>query len=64
MPAKLATTLSKIETIPNQANAAIVHEYSRNLRSNGLSDAHQNNTIKTVMAFVLEIQLLTILSEN
>jgi integrase/recombinase XerD len=51
MPAKLSTTISKIAVIPNAANAAIIVEFHRYLKEKGSSEAHQNNCLKTAMAF-------------
>lgn len=53
MPAKLATTVSKIAAIPNTGNAALITEFHRYLKEKGSSEAHQNNCLKTTMAFAM-----------
>jgi integrase/recombinase XerD len=51
MPAKLSTTVSKIANVPNQTNAAIITDFHVYMRSNGASESHQNNNLKTAIAF-------------
>jgi hypothetical protein len=51
MPLKLTTTISKIATVPNPTNAAIINEFYQYMKSNGASEHHQNNNIKVVIAF-------------
>lgn len=40
MPAKLATTVPKIATVPNKVNAALLTEFHRSLKEKGSSEAH------------------------
>ena len=51
MPAKLSTTISKIPTIPNPANAALIEEFHKYMRQRSLSENHQNNNLKVVIAY-------------
>jgi integrase/recombinase XerD len=51
MPLKLTTTISKIATVPNPTNAAIINEFYQYMKTNGASEHHQNNNLKVVIAF-------------
>jgi len=51
MPLKLATTIGKIQNIPNIKNIEIVFEFLGYMRNNGSSEHHQNNNFKVVIAF-------------
>jgi hypothetical protein len=51
MPAKLTTTVSKIAQVPNKTNSAIIEEFYTYMRAKGSSEQHQNNVLKTVIAY-------------
>jgi integrase/recombinase XerD len=51
MPAKLTTTLNKILTVPNPINAEIIGEFYHYMKGNDISENHQNNCLKVVIAF-------------
>jgi integrase/recombinase XerD len=51
MPVRLSTTVSKIASLPNSTNAALMSELYRYMKNNGASESHTNNTLKTNMAF-------------
>ena len=51
MPAKLSTTISKIESLSNNVNSALISELCDYMKNNGLSESHINNTLKTNMLF-------------
>lgn len=51
MPAKLQTTIAKIDGIPNQTNAAILQQFSDHLKGAGVSESHHNNSLKAALAF-------------
>lgn len=51
MPAKLTTTLSKIPSVPNPANAAVIDEFYRYMKVKGSSESHTNNCLKVVIAY-------------
>jgi hypothetical protein len=51
MPVKLSTTIKKIEDIPNITNQVLLTEFHKYLRSNGVSESHQNNNLKALTAF-------------
>lgn len=51
MPAKLTTTISKIASVPNQENAALIDEFHRYMKERSLSENHQNNNLKVVIGF-------------
>jgi integrase/recombinase XerD len=51
MPAKLTTTVSKIAYVPNKTNSAIIEEFYTYMKAKGLSEQHQNNVLKTVIAY-------------
>lgn len=50
MPTKL-TTISKIASLPNSTNSALINEFHQYMKSNGASERHQNNNLKAVIAF-------------
>jgi integrase/recombinase XerD len=51
MPTKLSTTVSKIHTISNAANAAMIEEFHKYMKDNDASERHQNNALKVVIAY-------------
>ncbi len=51
MPMKLSTTISKIQTIPNQPNIEKINEFINYMKNNGSSEHHQNNNLKVVISF-------------
>lgn len=51
MPAKLTTTVSKIAQVPNKTNSAIIEEFYAHMKAKGSSEQHQNNILKTVIAY-------------
>jgi integrase/recombinase XerD len=51
MPVKLSTTIRKIENISNITNRALLTDFQKYLKSNGVSDSHQNNNLKALTAF-------------
>jgi len=51
MPAKLTTTINKIQTVPNPVNAEIIGQFYHYMKSNDVSENHQNNCLKVVIAF-------------
>jgi hypothetical protein len=52
MPTKLSTTTSKIACIPNRTDTTIVEEFHKYMKENDLSERHQNNALKFVIAYV------------
>jgi integrase/recombinase XerD len=51
MPARLTTTIYKIQTVPNSANAEIIGRFNDYLSEIDVSENHQNNCLKAVIAF-------------
>jgi hypothetical protein len=51
MPAKLTTTINKIQTVPNPSNAEIIGEFYHYMKGSDVYENHQNNCLKVVMAF-------------
>jgi hypothetical protein len=51
MPVRLSTTVSKIASLPNATNAALMSEFYQYMKNNGASESHTNNSLKTNMAF-------------
>ena len=51
MPAKLTTTINKIQTVPNQTNSAIIHEFYQYMDNTDSSVHHKNNNLKVIIAF-------------
>ncbi len=50
MPAKLTTAINKIQTIPNRTNAEIIGQFYHYMKGNDVSENHQNNCLKVVIA--------------
>jgi hypothetical protein len=50
MPAKLTTTINKIQTVPNPTNAEIIGEFYDYMKGSDVSENHQNNCLKVVIA--------------
>ena len=53
MPVKLSTTIGKITSLPNATNAALLSDFHQYMMNNGASESHQNNCLKTNMAFAI-----------
>ena len=53
MPVRLATTISKISSVPNPTNASLLEELYTFMQSTGASESHCNNTLKTATAFAV-----------
>jgi integrase/recombinase XerD len=51
MPVRLSTTVSKIASLANSTNAALISEFYQYIKNNGASESHTNNSLKTNMAF-------------
>jgi hypothetical protein len=52
MPVRLpATTVSKIASLPNSINTALMTEFYQYMKNAGASESHTNNSLKTNMAF-------------
>jgi integrase/recombinase XerD len=50
MPAKLATTINKIKTVQNPTNAEVIDQFYHYMKGNDVSENHQNNCLKVVIA--------------
>jgi hypothetical protein len=50
MPAKLTTTINKIHTVPNPVNGEIINQFYHYMKGSDVSDNHQNNCLKVVIA--------------
>ena len=51
MPVRLSTTVSKIASLPNATNAALMNEFYYYMKNNGASESHTNNSLKTNMTY-------------
>ena len=51
MPAKLSTTINNIQKIPNNENAKIVIQFHQFMKNHDTSERHQNNNLKTIIAY-------------
>ena len=51
MPIRLSTTVQKIVSLPNKANSLLLNEFYEYTKSNGVSETHQNNNLKLLIAF-------------
>jgi hypothetical protein len=53
MPTTLLTTISRIQSVPNDINASLIMQFHEHLISNGASERHQNNSLKMIIAFAI-----------
>jgi hypothetical protein len=51
MPIKLSTTVQKIVSLPDKANSMLLSEFYEYMNANGVSESHQNNNLKVILAF-------------
>jgi hypothetical protein len=51
MPIRLSTTVQKIFSLPNEVNSLLLSEFYEYMKSNGVSESHQNNNLKVLIAF-------------
>jgi hypothetical protein len=51
MPVRLTTTVNKISSLHNSVNSTLLCDLYQYMKSNGASDSHQNNCLKTLLAF-------------
>jgi hypothetical protein len=51
MPAKLTTTINKIQSVPNQTNLVIINEFYQYMKDSDSSLHHKKNNLKVVIAF-------------
>ena len=51
MPVKLSTIIKKIQGIQNITNRALLTEFHKYLKFNGVSESHQNNNLKALTSF-------------
>jgi hypothetical protein len=51
MPAKLTTTVNKIQSVSNPTNSVIINEFYQYMINNDASIHHQNNNLKVIVAF-------------
>jgi hypothetical protein len=50
MPAKLTTTINKIKAVQNPTNAEIIDQFYHYMKGSDISENHQNNYLKVVIA--------------
>jgi hypothetical protein len=51
LPTKLSTTVNKIRLLSNEENAKLVLRFHDFMKENNASERHQNNNLKTILAF-------------
>ena len=51
MPIRLSTTVQKISSLPNEVNSLLLSEFYEYMKSNGVSESHQNNNLKMLISF-------------
>src|SRR5215203_534558 len=51
MVAKLSTTISKIQNLPNSSNGKTLNEFLMYMKNNGSSERHQNNNLIVMIEF-------------
>ena len=51
MPSKLSTTVNKINSLSNKENSDLIKIFHEFMISNGCSERHQNNNLKTIISF-------------
>jgi hypothetical protein len=57
MPIRLSTTVQKIFSLPNKANSLLLNKFYEYMKSNCVSESHQNNNLKvssSVRSFLLQ----------
>ena len=64
MAVRLSTTVSKIASLPNATNAALISEFYQYMKNNGASESHTNNSLKTNMGVKQVVNLLTFANED
>jgi hypothetical protein len=60
MPAKLTTTINKIQTVPKPSNAEIINQFYHYMKGNDVSENHQNNCLKVVIALENSLELTSL----
>jgi hypothetical protein len=58
MPAKLTTTISKIQTVPNSTNGEIIGQFYHYMKSSDASENRQNNCLKVSIAFANFLEIV------
>ena len=56
MPIRLSTTVQKIFSLPNKANSLLLSEFYEYMKSNDVSESHQNNNLKVLIAFARHLR--------
>ena len=52
MPTKLSTTIGHITTsVPNHVNSSLINDFYMYMKSSEVSERHQNNNLKAIIAF-------------
>src|SRR5690349_12080259 len=61
MPIKLSTTVQKIVSLPNKANSLLLSEFYEYMNAYDISESHQNNNLKVMIAFAKHLGPLPII---
>ena len=59
MPAKLTTTVNKIQSVSNSTNSVIINEFYQYMINNDASTHHQNNNLKVIIAYANFLGLIS-----
>ena len=51
MPSNLSTTVDKVMNLANQKNSKLILKFLDFMKENGASERHQNNNLKTILAY-------------
>ena len=51
MPSNLSTTVDKVMNLANQKNSKLILKFHDFMKENGASERHQNNNLKTILAY-------------
>ena len=55
MPIRLSTTVQKIFSLSNRTNSLLLSEFYEYMKSNSVSESHQNNNLKVLIAFATHL---------
>ena len=58
MPAKLTTTINKIQYVPNQTNSVIINEFYQYMKDSDSSVHHKNNILKLLLHLLTSLVLI------
>jgi integrase/recombinase XerD len=64
MPIRLSTIVQMIFSLSNKANSLLLSEFYEYMKSNDVSESHQNNNLKVLIAYARHIRLRELYGEG